>query len=82
MCICNLYIKIKRYSYKNEGYLDFFFFFIIKVIFLYVNVSVLRLCVIFYFVRVYDSIYLVFVSIFFLVGGLLFVSNDRYICEK
>lgn len=80
MCTCNSYIK--RYSYKNEGHLDPLLFSITKVISLHVNASALRSRVILHSARVYDPIYLVLVSIFFSVGGLSFVSNDRYTCEK
>lgn len=80
MCTCNSYIK--RYSYKNEGHLDPLLFSITKVISLHVSASALRSRVILYPARVYDPIYLVLVSIFFSVGGLPFVSNDRYTCEK
>lgn len=80
MCTCNSYIK--RYSYKNKGHLDPLLFSITKVISLHVSASALRSRVILYPARVYDPIYLVLVSIFFSVGGLPFVSNDRYTCEK
>lgn len=82
MCTCNSYIKIKRYSYKNEGHLDPHLFSITKVISLHVSASALRSRVILHPARVYDPIYLVLVSIFFSVGGLSFVRNDRYTCEK
>lgn len=80
MCTCNSYIK--RYSYKNEGHLDPLFFSITKVISLHVSASALRSRVILYPARVYDPIYLVLVNIFSSVGGLSFVGNDRYTCEK
>lgn len=78
MCTCNSYIKIKRYRYKNEGHLDPLLFSITKVI----SLQALRSRVILYPARVYDPIYLVLVNIFSSVGGLSFVGNDRYTCEK